>query len=164
MTASIISFLAVMVLALSLLKTSRLLHEFEALDGKTRELQDRFKVTRHHLRKKLNRLVILQKQEAGEPVPTVTFKKLGKTARILFPTDTIYSIAEDEGFGLSGTCEGNADCGLCAVSILSGAENLDPIGEEEAAVLKKMGFPQGSRLSCQPRVTGDLVVDFLEQG
>ena len=156
------SLAAISILALSVFKTSRLLNEFNTLDKQTQNLQNQFKSRRLILREKLNRVMILQKQQAGEPIPTLTFQKLGKTVYILSTLDTIYSIAEDEGFGLTGTCEGNGDCALCAITIVKGNENISPMNEDEAAILKKLNKPTGCRLSCQSRVKGDMVVNFLE--
>jgi len=161
-TAAILSCAALAVLTLSAMKTSRLFREFATLDKQIRELQEHFQSTRLHLRKKINRLVVLQKELSWEPIPTVTFQKLGKTVNVLSAGDTIYSLAEDEGFGLTGTCEGNGDCALCTIAIVSGTENISPMDEDEAAILKKLDRPAGCRLSCQSRVTGDIVVDFLE--
>ncbi|MFQ5671653.1 MAG: 2Fe-2S iron-sulfur cluster-binding protein [Nitrospinales bacterium] len=162
MTAALFSFAALAVLTLSVMKTSRLFQEFETLNKQIGGLREQFQSTRLRLRKKINRLVVLQKESAGETIPTVTFQKLGKTVNVLFPDDTIYSLAEDEGFGLTGTCEGNGDCALCAISIVSGAENISPMEEEEAAILKQLDRPAGCRLSCQAHVKGDIVVNFLE--
>ena len=114
------------------------------------------------MRGKLNQLIVFQRQQAGEPIPTLTFKKLGKTVNVLSPLDTIYSIAEDEGFGLTGTCEGNGDCALCTITIVAGIENISPMEENEVAILKQLKKPEGCRLSCQSRVKGNMVVDFLE--
>lgn len=164
MTEPIITLLAVAFAAAAFLKTSRLLKGLGTLDDETRQLQDQFKSTRLRLKEKLDRLILWRKRRAGETIPTVTFQKLGKTVNILFPADTLFSIAEEEGFGLSGTCEGNGNCGLCVVSILSGSENISPMNTEEEALLKKLGYAKGSRLSCQPRIKGDVVVDFLELG
>ena len=138
------------------------MNEFKTLDQQTRDLQEQFKSTCLHLRKQLNHVIALQKQQAGEPIPTLTFNKLGKTVKVLSSLDTIYSIAEDEGFGLTGTCEGNGDCALCTITILKGNEHISPMEEVEAAILKQLQRPAGCRLSCQARVTGDMVVDFLE--
>lgn len=151
------------ILALSIAQAFRLSGELQTLAAKTRELQNNYKSTRQRLRNKLMRLIVLQKRATGEPIPTVTFQKLGKTVNALFSSDTIYSIAEDEGFGLSGTCEGNGDCGLCTVAILSGAEHISPLSTEEAEILKKLSRPPGSRLSCQARLSGgDVALDFID--
>ncbi|MFQ5444723.1 MAG: 2Fe-2S iron-sulfur cluster-binding protein, partial [Nitrospinales bacterium] len=121
-----------------------------------------YKASRLNLRKKLNRMVRFQKQAAGEPIPTLLFKKQDKKVAVLFPYESIYSIAQDEGFGLTGTCEGNGDCGLCVISIHSGAESLTPMNKEEKDILEKLGHPDGTRLSCQSRPTGDVTVDFID--
>ena len=92
----------------------------------------------------------------------MTYQKLEKRVQVLLPSDNIYTLAEDEGFGLFGTCEGNGDCGLCAISIVSGAENLSPLSRVEQKILEKLVYPSGTRLSCQARIQGDVVVNFLD--
>lgn len=155
----------VLALALSLLgilKTQRLSREVETIHQNVRDLEDMYKASRLNLRRKLNRLIRFQKQAAGEDIPTLLFKKQDKKVEILFPYESIYSIAQDEGFGLTGTCEGNGDCGLCVIAIHSGAESLTPMNKEEKDILEKLGHPEGTRLSCQSRPKGDVTVDFIE--
>ncbi len=128
---------------------------------KLRELHESMESSRKILQNKLNRNLALQKQLASEIVPKITFQKLGVITQALLPSDTVYSLADDEGHGLSGTCEGNGDCGLCAMSILSGAENFDPITDIEKEILEKLDYPKGTRLSCQAKIRGDATVNFM---
>lgn len=146
----------------SLYRINRLHADAARLSEKIKTLEDSIKKTPFILRKKMNRLLLLQKQHDGEPVSTITFRKSGKSAPILFPWETIFATARDEGMGLTGTCEGNGDCGLCAISIISGEESLSPPAPEEIALLKKLELPDGARLSCQSRANGNIVVDFLQ--
>lgn len=153
--------LAVAFAALSLYKLNCLHASVIRLKEKTKAIEKSLKSTPFILRKKINRLILLQKKHAGEPVSMITFKKSGKSAPILFPWETLFTTAQDEGFGLTGTCEGNGDCGLCAITIISGKENLSPLTPAEDALLKKLEFPDGVRLSCQSRANGHIVIDFL---
>ena len=161
----IITFLcgiAIVLLIGSLTKTSQLQKEYFEIQKRVRELKDTVDANRRYLRQKLNRNLILQKNVANESIPTVTYQKLEKRVQVLLPSDNIYTLAEDEGFGLFGTCEGNGDCGLCAISIVSGAENLSPLSRVEQKILEKLVYPSGTRLSCQARIQGDVVVNFLD--
>lgn len=57
---------------------------------------------------------------------------------------------------LAIACGGVGACGFCRVQILDGAENLSPIGQAEAEVLKKIGAARDERLACYVRVHGDI--------
>jgi ferredoxin len=153
--------LAVGCAAFFLFKLCRLHGSAVRLGEKTKALAESTKKTSLALRKKIIRPLLLQKAFDNEPVPTITFAKSGKSAPILFPWESIYATAQDEGFGLTGTCEGNGDCGLCAIAVISGKENLSPPTPAEESLLKKLDLPAGARLSCQSRAKGDIVIDFL---
>ena len=66
------------------------------------------------------------------------------------------------GYEWPTTCWGQADCMLCRVEIVSGAQHAVPAGDEERAALdRKLPRSQrrpGTRLACQLRVTADGVV------
>ncbi len=51
-------------------------------------------------------------------------------------------------------------CGTCAVEIVSGGENLEPLTNKEKAVLEKKGKnPQQYRLSCCVKILkGEIVI------
>jgi ferredoxin len=147
----------------SLITINGLTAKITALEKNIKTLDDSIKNTPIILRKKMNRLLVLQKKHAGESFPTVTIQNTGQSVPIIFPWETIFNAAQDDGLGLSGTCEGNGDCGLCGITIISGNENLNPPTPEEETLLKKLEFPAGVRLSCQSRVKGNVVIDFLRK-
>lgn len=153
---------AIVLIAASLQTLRRLRAEADDARGKLKELEGAIQKTPFQLRKKLHRALLLENRENGNPFPTVTFDAAGKSAKILFPWETIFTVAQEEGMGLTGTCEGNGDCGLCAIAVISGENNLTPKGQSEDDLLKKMEFPANARLSCQSRATGDVVVDFIQ--
>ncbi len=158
-----IFYLACIVLILaSIKKSAQLQKEYGMIQKRVMDLKETVEINRRSLRQKLNRDLILQKQSVNEAIPTVNYQKLGKTIQVLLSTDTIYTLAEDEGFGLSGTCEGNGDCGLCAMVVVTGEENLSPINEVEKEILNKLDYPLGTRLSCQARIQGDVTLNFLD--
>lgn len=159
---SVILILAIGLTALSLYKVKLLRAETSHLDEKIAVLEESVKNTPFLLKKKLARILLSQKLQDRESISTITFKKAAKSASILFPWDTIFTTAQDEGMGLTGTCEGNGDCGLCAFTVISGEENLSPLTPEEDALLKKLELPAGARLSCQSRAKGNIVIDFLQ--
>ncbi len=50
----------------------------------------------------------------------------------------------------------NAECGVCAIQIVEGAEHLTKMGKKEAATLTRKGLPEGCRLACQCAINGDI--------
>jgi ferredoxin len=52
-----------------------------------------------------------------------------------------------------------ADCGICAIKIISGAENLSPKTASEADFLQAMKADEDERLACQVRVLGDVEIE-----
>jgi ferredoxin len=52
-----------------------------------------------------------------------------------------------------------ADCGICVIKVVSGAENLSPKTVPEADFLKAMKADDDERLACQVRVFGDAVIE-----
>lgn len=55
-----------------------------------------------------------------------------------------------------------ADCGICIVKVMSGAEHLSPMTHAEKDFLKAMHADPAERLSCQCRVHGDVEL-FVEE-
>ena len=161
MTTITLILICFVILISSIKQTKQLINQFENLDIKLKELNQTIESSRKLLKNKLNRNLILEKLSTSKPIPKITFQKIGITTEVLLNSETVYSLAEDEGCGLSGTCEGNGDCGLCAMAIISGAENFDPPNEIEKEILSKLNYPQGTRLSCQAKIQGDATVDFM---
>ena len=56
-----------------------------------------------------------------------------------------------------------SDCGICAIKVLSGQENLSPKTPREADFLRAMAADDDERLACQVRVMGpvEIQVDYL---
>ena len=63
------------------------------------------------------------------------------------------------GFDIEASCEGSLVCGTCHVQLREGWESRLPApGEDERAMLASLpGATPASRLSCQVRITPDLV-------
>jgi ferredoxin len=55
---------------------------------------------------------------------------------------------------------GKATCGLCRVKILAGEAALSPFNAAEKKHLGNVYFITKTRLSCQSRVSGDVVVEL----
>ena len=99
--------------------------------------------------------------EAAAPV--VEFRKLGKTVS-LKAGQTLCDAAEAAGLDLNAECHAGI-CGSDPVRIISGAEHLNELGDEEAETLEDLcGLKPGEcRLACMTRASGPVVVEFIEQ-
>src|SRR3984893_8288821 len=58
-------------------------------------------------------------------------------------------------------CGGHGRCTTCRVQILDGLSNVSPRGEVEQKVASRRGWDKFTRLACQTRVEGDVVIRRL---
>jgi adenylate cyclase len=58
-------------------------------------------------------------------------------------------------------CGGHGRCTTCRVQILDGLSNVSPLGEVEQKVASRRGWDEFTRLACQTRVEGDVVIRRL---
>src|ERR1700730_18414932 len=58
-------------------------------------------------------------------------------------------------------CGGYGRCTTCRVQILDGLSNVSPLGEVEQKVASRRGWDVCTRLACQTRVEGDVVIRRL---
>ena len=76
--------------------------------------------------------------------------------------ETIMAAALALGYYWPTTCQMQATCATCAVTVLLGGENLSPMERAERACLLNQQGPsalsQPVRLACQARVLGDVEV------
>jgi 2Fe-2S ferredoxin len=92
-------------------------------------------------------------------VPSVTFQPSG--ARVDCATgESVFEIGRRAGVAISTACVGKATCGLCRVKILDGEANLTPLNAAEKKHLGNVYFITKTRLACQARVSGDVVVEL----
>ena len=69
---------------------------------------------------------------------------------------------EDGGIDILHRCGGNAKCTTCRVEVLEGDAGEMQDAERER-LARETGLAEGTRLSCQVRVAGDLRVRVLRQ-
>ncbi|RFZ91163.1 (2Fe-2S)-binding protein [Mucilaginibacter conchicola] len=63
---------------------------------------------------------------------------------------SLMDILRSNGFYIKGVCGGLAICGTCLVKVISGAGELAPPDDDEAAMLEMLpDAGTGSRLACQ---------------
>ena len=73
---------------------------------------------------------------------------------------SLLDIALDAGVAIEHACGGNCACTTCHVIIREGAQNLSPMGDEEADRLDTAwDVGPDSRLACQAVVKGDVVCE-----
>jgi ferredoxin len=58
-------------------------------------------------------------------------------------------------------CGGHGRCTTCRVQILDGLSNVSSLGEVEQKVASRRGWDECTRLACQTRVEGDVVIRRL---
>ncbi len=68
------------------------------------------------------------------------------------------AVCAKHNIGVEFDCR-KADCGICSIKVLNGAENLSVPTMEEADFLKAMRADPDERLACQTRVMGDVVIE-----
>ena len=105
-------------------------------------------------------------QRSASPVAegdVVVFQNRGQTCPFR-PGQTICDVAEGAGVTLKADCH-KGICGSDPVRILSGAEHLDPMTDEERDTLEDICAvdPDHHRLACRARPTGPVVVDIVDQ-
>ena len=90
-------------------------------------------------------------------MPTVKIKSTGEVFSL--PHNAHLSDANELQLGgLVFGCRSGA-CGICAIEVLEGGENLSPRGESEEMFLEFLGHQQASvRLACQCRLRGDITL------
>lgn len=79
------------------------------------------------------------------------------------PGHTILEISRSWNIPHMSVCGGRARCSTCRTLIVEGAENLAPLTDAEAQLLRKLNAAPGIRLGCQARVLGDIEVRPLIQ-
>jgi ferredoxin len=75
--------------------------------------------------------------------------------------DSVFEVGRRAGVEITTACVGKATCGLCRVKILSGEDALSPFNAAERKHLGNVYFITKTRLSCQTRVSGDVVVEIV---
>ena len=93
----------------------------------------------------------------------VVFKNSGKSCPFK-PGQTICEIAEKNGLKFKADCR-IGSCGIDPIRIISGEENMSPIGDEEQGTLEDINkLAAGKyRLACMAKPQGPVVVEVLEQ-
>ena len=94
-------------------------------------------------------------------MPKITFSHLNKTIDAK-DNEPILDAALNHDIPLQHACGGLCACTTCHVKVVSGETNLAKIEEmEEERIASVDGLEPRSRLACQARVKGDVVVEIV---
>jgi len=91
----------------------------------------------------------------------IVFKNYGKSC-VFKPGQTICDIAEKNGVKIKADCH-IGSCGMDPIRIISGAENLNAMSEEEKGTLEDINRlkPGPYRLACMAKPKGPVVVEMV---
>lgn len=96
-------------------------------------------------------------------MPKVTFLPLNKTVEVE-AGENLLEISEEFEIGLEHACGGVCACSTCHVVVKNGTDKaLEEADDDEIDTLDKLCPSQTihSRLGCQARVKGDVVVELM---
>ena len=93
-------------------------------------------------------------------MPKVTYFQEGVTAEAS-PGQTLLEVSIERRIPHLQQCGGNARCTTCRVQVLDGLFNLSPPNPVEQGVATQRGWDAFTRLACQSRVQGDVVIRRL---
>ncbi len=97
--------------------------------------------------------------EANNQVHKVTFLPLNRTVEARTGM-SLLDTALENGIDLEHNCGGNCACSTCHVIIVQGMESLTPKSLDEEDQLEDAdGLTVNSRLGCQAKIHGDVVVE-----
>lgn len=78
--------------------------------------------------------------------------------------DTILDTALSSGVSIQHACGGFCACTTCHSEIIEGAENLEAPDEDELERLEALdGRTEHSRLACQSKIKGDVVLRVVNE-
>ena len=87
----------------------------------------------------------------------VRFQPSGRSVRVAAGS-SLLEAARRAGLPIASACGGEALCGRCGVSVLSGESALPPPGAPEARAKRRNRVPAEQRLACRVAVSSDLEV------
>ena len=73
--------------------------------------------------------------------------------------DNVFELLHQDKASVDTACVGKGTCGLCRIKILSGEDNLNPIGPLDEKHLGNVYFLTKIRLACQSMIQGDVTIE-----
>jgi len=93
-------------------------------------------------------------------MPTITFEPSGQTVEAAAGASFL-DICQDNKATFDFGCTVGS-CGTCRCEITAGAENVNPISEDERDTVEMATDVEGGRLGCQLVVNGDITVRAID--
>lgn len=91
-------------------------------------------------------------------MPKITFLPANKVVEVESGTP-ILDAALDNNIKINHNCGGNCACSTCHVIVEDGFDSMNEVSEDEMDMLDEAdGLTDTSRLSCQAKVTKDIIV------
>jgi ferredoxin, 2Fe-2S len=81
-----------------------------------------------------------------------------KTLEVTDLSKTLLRHLHDNNLDWMHSCGGKGRCTTCKVIIINGTQNFQPFTAAEESYLRTGALGHSERLSCQTRITGDVVV------
>lgn len=97
----------------------------------------------------------------ADRVPRVTYFDADVVVEVEGPEETILRLSQRHRIPHMSECGGQARCTTCRVRCLDGVANLSPRTDAERAIAEARGWDPFTRLACQTRVRGDVIVERL---
>src|SRR3954451_16703213 len=101
----------------------------------------------------------MSRTEAGRP--RVTYFDADRVVEVEGPEETLLGLSQRHRIPHMSECGGGARCTTCRVRCLDGVANLSPRTDAEAPTAEAGGWDPFTRLACQTRVHGDVIVERL---
>lgn len=79
------------------------------------------------------------------------------------PNQSVLDLAHENGVHIQSVCKGVPSCAECRIQIIEGEHNVFPPGKKEESLIGTAHFVDRSRLSCQLKCFGDLIIDLSQQ-
>lgn len=79
------------------------------------------------------------------------------------PGESVLKVAHDHGIHIKSVCKGVPSCAECRVQIAEGEHNVFKPTPAELNLIGSAQFVDRSRLACQLKCFGDIVIDLKEQ-
>src|SRR3954466_473900 len=93
--------------------------------------------------------------------PRVTYFEDNRVVDAEEPEQTILHISQRHRLPHMSECGGQARCTTCRVRCLDGLANLSERTDAERTIAEARGWDPFTRLACQTRVNGDVIVERL---
>jgi ferredoxin len=89
-------------------------------------------------------------------MPKLTFLKTGQTFEVPVGTSFLEFCQKNHAPHEFGCTVGS--CGTCVLVFESGAQNVNPLADEERETIEMCTSVPGARLGCQLKILGDIAI------